>query len=868
MTRLLLAALTTLLATSAHAADPPETPREAPKRSAGPTPLRQISHHLVDLFGGADFDPPLRRGAPTECLGKSAHAPWTNPFSPLPKAMRDRHVRMTLTAAEATVEYRDAFLVEAPRTITFGVTPLDRARLEFGYRLFSCEGGKGDVTLTVRVTDGAGVWEQRVPLVSERPKRSTRQAFREAVVDLPIAAGMPAQIELVLTPDRDSGDGVLVALAEPVITGVDDHVALADTNVLWIVIDSVRSDAMGPSRAFTPSATPEMDRRIFDRGTGFTEAYAMSNQTRTSTMAMIASVPPSIGGFHSNSWAFTSGRRETFYAMDPPLITRELMAAGFRVAHFGHNHFLWNSEVIGLDNGFPRVVDFRGIPSDAVNASDEAIKFFERRQDERWFLMLNYTAPHTPYKPPPAFATQAEETEFTALPGKRLPEVKRRPKGEDAAAKDEGGGWPSRRVGFLPRNYLGELMWVDHNLEAVFAKLEALGVLDNTLVIVTADHGEVMNPAHDCASALLQLGCSFNHSVTVYDDELVVPLGMALPGRVAAGRTITTPVSHADVPPTIMDVLGLGEARGQVGRSLKAALAGGELAPAPVYADGRFASALRVGDWKLIVHAPQDDISPRSRMINGEAYKYELFDLVADRLETTNLALAQKDVTQTLLGDLKSLRLAMRARFERAAPLVGPTVPEATTTPSGEGFARNRIMLVADKSPRRLVGTVSSIGNLRCPDSPAPNPGDTNIRCTRIDDHNVALDVLAPANTAFVIELTSAPWDAALRFDWSLDGTPLPADRLRLGAWGIAVLPRGGQLDNHEHLSLAVADKAPLVQPNEAAVYLWRSAAGSTSNTAVSSQPTSPEDATNDPNADQQLGGEVKKILKDLGYTH
>ena len=391
---------------------------------------------------------------------------------------------------------------------------------------------------------------------------------------------------------------------------------------------------------------------------------------------------------------------------------------------------------------------------------------------------------------------------------------------------------------------------------------------NDTLVIVTADHGEVMNPAHDCASALLQLGCSFNHSVTVYDDELVVPLGMALPGRVAAGRTITTPVSHADVPPTIMDVLGLGEARGQVGRSLKAALAGGELAPAPVYADGRFASALRVGDWKLIVHAPQDDISPRSRMINGEAYKYELFDLVADRLETTNLALAQEDVTKTLLGDLKSLRLAMRARFERAAPLVGPTVPEATTTPSGEGFARNRIMLVADKSPRRLVGTVSSIGNLRCPDSPAPNPGDTNIRCTRIDDHNVALDVLAPANTAFVIELTSAPWDAALRFDWSLDGTPLPADRLRLGAWGIAVLPRGGQLDNHEHLSLAVADKAPLVQPNEAAVYLWRSAAGSTSNTAVSSQPTSPEDATNDPNADQQLGGEVKKILKDLGYTH
>lgn len=832
-------------------------------------PLRQISHHLVDLFDGADFDPPLGRGSPTECLGKSAHAPWTNPFSPLPKPIRDRHVRMTLTAAEATVEYRDAFLVEAPRTIGFTVTPLERARLEFGYRLFSCEGGKGDVTLTVRVTDSAGVWTQQVPLEYERPKRGTRQAFREVAVDLPLAPGMPARIELVLSPDREGGEGVLVALAEPAITGVDDHLVQADTNVLWIVIDSVRSDAMGPSRVFTPSATPELDRRVFARGTGFTEAYAMSNQTRTSTLAMIASVPPSIGGFHSNSWAFTSGRRETFYGMDPPLITRELMSAGFRVAHFGHNHFLWNSEVIGLDNGFPRVVDFRGIPSDAVNASDEAMRFFERRKDERWFLMLNYTAPHTPYKPPPAFAERADETEFTALPGKRLPEVKRRTKadddgdGEGESKKD----WPSRRVGFLPRNYLGELMWVDHNLEAVFAKLEALDLLDNTLVIVTADHGEVMTPAHECTSALLQLGCSFNHSVTVYDDELVVPLGIALPGRVAAGRTITTPVSHADVPPTILDVLGLGEVPGHVGRSLKAALAGGEVAPAPVYADGRFASALRVGDWKLIVHAPQDDIAPRSRMINGEAYKYELFDLVNDRLETTNLALDKKDLVQTLLADLKSLRLAMRARFERAAP-AEPGVA-VTSTPTGEGEARNRVMLVADKAPRRLVGTVSSIGSLRCPESPAPaSATGATFTCSRIDDHNVALDLSVPANLAFVIELTSAPWDAALSFDWALDGTPLPAHRLRIGPWGIAMLPRGGQLDSGAHLSLAVADKAPLVQPNEAAVYFWRSARDGEQRTPAVAQPTSPEDATSDPNADQQLGGDVKKILKDLGYTH
>jgi len=676
----------------------------------------------------------------------------------------------------------------------------------------------------------------------------------------------------------------------------------------------VRSDALGPSRAFEPSATPEIDRRIFARGTGFTQAYSLSNQTRTSTMAMIASLPPSIGGFHSNSWSFTSGRRETFYATDPPLITRELMAAGFRVAHFGHNHFLWNSEVIGLDNGFPRAVDFRGIPSDAVLASEAAIRFFERRRDERWFLMLNYTAPHTPYKPPEAFAELARATDFRAAPGKRLNEVKRplAPAGDDG--RDGEDVDPSeqaafdQRVGFLPRNYLGELMWVDHNLEAVFAKLAELGLDDNTFVIVTADHGEVMNPAHSCRSPLLQLGCSFNHSVTVYDDELNVPLGMALPGRIVAGRTITTPVSHADIAPTIMDLLGLPQAPGQIGRSLRAALAGGLVAEVPIYADGRLASALRVGDWKLIIHAPQDDIRPRSRMLNGELAKHEVFDLANDPLETTNLAGQRKDILQFLLADLKSLRLDLRTRFEQRTPLF-PDSP-APLEPLGsarDSVAKNRLMLVTDVAAHRLSGRVSTSlahATLRCP---AGAPADPSLVCTRIDDQTLDVSVAGKPNARLMLELISSPWAAPLSFDLRLDDQPFAVDRLRVGPWGLSLLPRGTTFDSTASLALAVATKAPLTQPREAAVYFWRSPAeavrkdgeawtagdrkdgeawtagdrkdgeawtagdrkdGEAWTAPVVSQPLSPEDSVSDPNADQQLGGEVKKILKDLGYTH
>lgn len=841
----------------------------APDASARPPrPLRQ--HHSIleylDLqdtssrpqrSGRGERRPRQPKPPPLECLGRSVHPPWQNPFSPLPGRLAERHQRITVSPGPAAVEYGDALLVTPGERLRFQLVARHDARLELAYRVYRC-GPSTPLALKVTVTDALGAVSSTHALTTRAPRPAPdstpgsgpdtaqdeplrESGFTDLVVELPVAPDTPFLLELeVVARDapgevrrgrEDTAPGGLVALVDPTLSGLDLDASDADTNVLWIVIDAVRHDAMGPGRQLagsasppgggSPSASPELDRRVFSRGTAFTHAYALANQTRTSTVAMLASVPASIGGFHSHSWSFTSGKRETFYQRDPDLVTRVLARHGFLTRHIGHNHFIWGSEIIGIDHGFQRALDIRAIPQDAIQATQAATRFFERHRDSRWMLMLNYTAPHTPYRPPEAFLEKAMA--LTTPPS-------------------------AERIGWLPRSYLGEILWVDHNLEKVFAALEKLDLLEDTLVIVTADHGEVMNPAHDCSSALLSQPCGFNHGVTVYDDELRVPLAFALPRRITPGRVVSTPISHADLAPTILEVLGLPPARRHVGRSLYPALSGGHIPAEAIYADGRLAAAFVLNDLKLIIHAAQDDIRPRPRMLDGEPSRHELFDLFTDPHELTNLAKSHKPLIAMVSAELDRARQRMREVFETGERR-DIDAPEAS---DAGGPSTHHLMLSAPRSAMAAV-TVRSSGPLIC------GPG----ACTQVDTHELALRLEGERALA---SFTARDGDA-LTVDGTLDAERWPTERLRLGPWGLAMLRRGEALDG-ERLSWLDATTPPTPQPHEAALYLYRDPpTAPNEDAAPSGKVSAPEDLAPDLDGDAALGGEVKRILKDLGYT-
>jgi len=790
---------------------------------------------LIARLGDATFDPPLTKrdlGEPCK-VGSS----YENPYSPLPKPMRRRHQRVTLSAGKAIVELRDTFMLDVPRRVTLELDAPDNARLELGYRVAKCkDDAHAKLTLVITTEDAQGTLTRRVPLDTRRPPRD--DPWRELALDLPLEPG-PARLTLSFETDAEPG-ALMVVMAEPALTGVDlDAPDDASTNLLWVVIDATRSDTLGAQRTFE-MPVPSLDREFHD-GTQLAWAYSMGNQTRTSTTAMLSGIHPAIGGFYSHDWAFAEGRLQTFYDSRPPLVTAILEQAGWRVAHFGHNFFLWGDDPVGIDAGFPEILDFRSIPEDAINASDYAVRFFEEHRDERWALMLNYTAPHTPYEPPDEWAQAAND-----LPG------------------------PERLgAALLPRSYLGEIMWVDHNFARVVAALDRLDLTKKTLVIITADHGEVMLPWHDCRGTGGER-CGFNHSWTLYDDETHVPLTFALPGRVEQ-QVIDTPVSHADLAPTILDMLGQPPAPGMAGHSLRAALEGRALTPTPIYSDGRRAAALRSGDWKLILHAPDDTIEPPARRTAEELTpKLELFDLAHDPGERQNLVLSHHDVVTRLLAELKEVRNTFALRFT-TRPVDRTTTSTASVTPAASDRADNRLLNTCAPADLAVpvTGTIRAVdGLIRCGATPAGS------RCEAAGD---TLTVSLAANATLAFE--TRPWAAALDVRLTRRA-PIPVDRLRLGEWGLALLHPGERLDTREHLELATNARmtAPIVQPRESALYLWRSAAEPLVAGPMIMRPVTPssapgafvapEDQVGDPRADERLGSELRKALKDLGYTH
>ena len=127
---------------------------------------------------------------------------------------------------------------------------------------------------------------------------------------------------------------------------------------------------------------------------------------------------------------------------------------------------------------------------------------------------------------------------------------------------------PSKRLGEVMgpegiREYMaiyhGMVKYIDDQVGRVLGKLDALGLAENTLVLFTTDHGDMVG-AH---------GCIGKSIFSFYDDLVRIPLLMRLPGRIPPGRVVSNPVSQIDVMPTILDYVGGQEPETLHGASLR-----------------------------------------------------------------------------------------------------------------------------------------------------------------------------------------------------------------------------------------------------------------------------------------------------------
>ena len=409
-------------------------------------------------------------------------------------------------------------------------------------------------------------------------------------------------------------------------------------NVLLIVLDTLRADRLS-AYGYARPTTPNIDR-LAREGVLFENAFATASWTLPSHASLMT-------GRYPYEHRAGSGPLDTRY----PTLAAHLFAKGYATGGFVANLF-YCSVRTGLARGFATYKDhfstygdmiwrtfygkmlldrlprlgYYDIPGRkrATRVNEEFLQWLEANHNTSFFAFLNYTEVHDPYIPPSPYATK-----FSAHPnrGKYINSL--------LFPRDFTGGrlLPREIIQDEMDGYDNSLASLDAELGSLFTQLAALGLLDNTVVIITSDHGESFGN-----HAL------FGHGNSLYRELLHVPLIIRYPGKIPVGLRVSETVSLQAIPATVMELLGFASEALFPGQSLTVFWAKDHPnVSSQINQPFAFAEALQG-----IVHNPTYPLGRRSIMksltttqwhlILYEEGKVELFRVDQDVQEAHNLA--------------------------------------------------------------------------------------------------------------------------------------------------------------------------------------------------------------------------------------
>ncbi len=306
-----------------------------------------------------------------------------------------------------------------------------------------------------------------------------------------------------------------------------------------ISLDTLRADRLG-AYGYEEETSPFFDRLAAERGVLFERALAPYPSTLVSHMSMFTGLYPPQHGVYPPSRVLPA---------TIPTLPERFRAAGFRTQ--GHTEGGFVARGFGFERGF-EVYDDTGYTADTdIEETFARGLAFLRALDpeERFFLFLHSYSIHDPYDPPDRFVeTFGDGPPRPDSGGERLRAFNH---GETEIAGDE--------VERFSRRYDASVRYVDGVLEALVDELQALGLLADTTLVVTSDHGE----------EFLEHG-KLGHT-QLFPESLAVPLLVVHPD-LESGRRVTDQVGLVDLAPTLLDVAGLPPLEGAAGRSFAAAL--------------------------------------------------------------------------------------------------------------------------------------------------------------------------------------------------------------------------------------------------------------------------------------------------------
>jgi len=332
-------------------------------------------------------------------------------------------------------------------------------------------------------------------------------------------------------------------------TGTASSVAGAP-NVLLLILDTVRRASL--SDAGGKASTPFLDS-LGASGVVFDRAVSPSSWTLPSHASMFTGRWPQE---LSAGW-------EAPLDGQVPTLAEVLARGGYATGGFVAN-MIYMSREHGLDRGFHEYRDYRRTPGailqsaalwhtvftaklvrrltgfhdvvgrkHAADVNREFLKWVDGKGASPWFGFLNYFDAHEPYLPRPPFA------------GRYSAGLVDRPLDHLRFWNVQGGivGWESldsAKVTAERAAYEETISGLDEDLRQLFTALQARGKLENTIIVVTSDHGELFGEHN-----------AFGHGGNLYLRSIHVPLMIVWPGHLAPGQRVAMAVSLRDLAATI-----------------------------------------------------------------------------------------------------------------------------------------------------------------------------------------------------------------------------------------------------------------------------------------------------------------------------
>jgi len=382
-------------------------------------------------------------------------------------------------------------------------------------------------------------------------------------------------------------------------------------NVILITLDTTRSDRLG-CYGYKRNTSPHLDR-LAEQSLLYTQATATSSWTLPSHASLFT------GKFTSSHGArydpegplrLTSALKDKSewnqkfrargLAKNELTLAKALKQKGFTTGAVVSGP--WMKKIFGLNTGFDYYNDDNISSFHSKRASEvtsQALSWIKTIYEKPFFLFLNYFDPHYPYNPPGDFAHRFFPK--SPHPGGKIPSME--------------------EINYL---YDAEILYTDYHLGLLFQQLKRMGIFDRTLLIVTADHGELLGE-HGMVG----------HGTSLYQEELAIPLIIKYPGSEVSPRQDALRLQLVDIFSIILnrlqislppDVPGSGPSSGT--HPIFA-----EVYPLPAVSDKGDVRALYEGKFKFHWNSKGNHL---------------LFNLEEDPYEETNLLERYPELARTM----------------------------------------------------------------------------------------------------------------------------------------------------------------------------------------------------------------------------